>query len=223
MLLETKDKAGSTHRHPAQQQLKYLCYMLDETLSIEPCARRLVQKASYAMSGIRKAFRNLRNVLAISHIKLTKSLALSRFNYYGVFLETANTVHAARGEPTPATRLRRPQNTYRSILRSMLCAPASTPIPALHLLADMPSLTDWLQSECAKYWSRLLHIPQCNPLYALIDNYWYRVWGHGAVPRLCADDVPAPHTHLALLTSRQEFRYRERCRTRCRQHVQRPL
>ena len=173
MVIRTRDKDGRVYSHLPRSVVKYLGYDLSADLSLTVCTNRVIQKTAAALRSVRKAFRRVQNVLVVSYTRIVKSIVLSVLNYFGVFLDCVN---RSRNSAMSTTHLSGLQSMYRQVLRYMVAAPHSVPITLLYMLADMPSLADWIQSQQATFWSRLLHIPRTNPLYKRIDNDWMFHW-----------------------------------------------
>ena len=64
---------------------------------------------------------------------------------------------------------------YHKLLRYFTGALSHTPLNTLYLLADMPDIILTMKSHAAKYWYRMLTIPENNPLYHIINNKWYQI------------------------------------------------
>ena len=129
-----------------KDSVKYLGYVLTSDLSTTACESRVICKEAFAMISIRRPFRKISNVLVLTYVRIVKSLVLSTLSFFNVFLESANT----RNELTEnSARLAPHRVFYRQALRYTIGVPKNTHICALHLLADAPSLSEWISAQCA--------------------------------------------------------------------------
>ena len=200
--LVTVDGTGKEHVHHSKDVVTYLGFSLASDLRIGPCEQRVVRKMAFAFSGTRRDFRKARGCTALCFRKVVDALVLSRLGYFGAFLDSTNTCHriAPNLNRLPALR-----TLHRRVLRSLIGASKSTPIVVLLLLSDKPGLADWVSAQCAIYWSKLLHLPTTNPLFAEVDGKWFHRW------RTCLQRGSTPrHVHtevddVALLRTRQGF------------------
>ena len=145
--------------------IKYLGYYLSYNLNKQYYINYIIKKASFSFFSICRAIKNIKNIKTKTYHMIIKACVLSILSYANIFLITAT-----------QRELKTLKVFYNKILRYLSGARKHTPIEELYLFTGFDDIYAQIETDAVIYWNRLLHLPETNPIYELIDRKWYNNW-----------------------------------------------